>query len=399
MNSLSDRPRLRRRSRGERRVTYALKVLALVSLAALMLSAALNFVGRIGSVAVIVIGAVFFTYAIYPIVRRLGARMPLVWAIVLVYVAIAAIAGFAISFVLPALADDVQSLARATPTLVHNAQSALGNPRDPFVRHLPPVARDYLTKVPEQVAALAQRYGTDAASRVVTLLLSMVALVATVVVIPVMSVYLMLEAPNMIATALRVVPPKWRPEAESLLHDLDRVLGGFIRGQLLVGAVIGSCITIALLLLHVKYAVLIGVAAGIFDVIPYVGALVGFVPAVLLALFNDGWQHALVVALVFVVIFQLEGHFIAPKIVSDSVGLSPLMVIVAILIGGELLGIAGMFVAVPIAGALRVILLHALPRARAPELPPVTPPANPTLARAAAPPAPAPAKKAQGVRT
>ncbi len=378
-------------------MTYALKVLALVSLAALVLSAILNFVGRIGSVAVILVGAVFFTYAIYPIVRRLSGRMPLVWSIALVYVAIAAIAGFAISFVLPALADDVQSLARATPTLVHNAQDTLGNPRDPFVRHLPPVARDYLTKVPEQVAALAQRYGTEAASRVVTLLLSMVALIATVVVIPVMSVYLMLEAPNMLATALRVVPPKWRPEAASLLHDLDRVLGGFIRGQILVGVVIGSCITIALLFLHVKYAVLIGVAAGIFDVIPYVGALVGFVPAVLLALFNDGWQHALVVALVFVVIFQLEGHFIAPKIVSDSVGLSPLMVIVAILIGGELLGIAGMFVAVPIAGALRVILLHALPRAGVPEVPPVPPPGSPALARAAA--APAPPKKAQGVRT
>jgi len=402
MNPLSDRPRIRRRSRGERRVTYALKVLALVSLAALVLSAILNFVGRIGSVAVILVGAVFFTYAIYPIVRRLNERLPLVWSIVVVYAGIAAIAAFAVSFVVPALADDVQSLARATPTLVHNAQSALGDPHDPFVRRLPPVARDYLTKVPEQVAALAQRYGTEAASRVVTLLLSMVALLATVVVIPVMSVYLMLEAPNMIATALRVVPPKWRSEAASLLHDLDRVLGGFIRGQILVGAVIGSCITIALLFLHVKYAVLIGVAAGLFDVIPYVGSLVGFVPAVLLALFNDGWQHALVVALVFVVIFQLEGHFIAPKIVSDSVGLSPLMVIVAILIGGELLGIAGMFVAVPIAGALRVILLHALPRARAPEVapvpPPVSPPTNPTLARVAAPP-PAPAKKAQGVRT
>ena len=141
---------------------------------------------------------------------------------------------------------------------------------------------------------------------------------------------------------------------------------------------------------------LIGVAAGLFDIIPYVGSLVGFVPAVVIALVNDGWQHALIVALVFVVIFQLEGHFIAPKIVSDSVGLSPLMVIVAILIGGELLGIAGMFVAVPIAGALRVILLHALPRARAPEIA-LRPPAASIPPEPVASPAPA-AKKAQGVR-
>jgi predicted PurR-regulated permease PerM len=314
---------------------------------------------------------------VYPIVERLNKKVPLVWSIAIVYVAIAAIAGFGIAVVLPALYDDVQSLGRATPTFVREAQSLLTNPRDPFVRHLPPFARDYLAKVPVQIVALGQRYGGEAASRILTLLLSVFALVATVVVIPVLSAYLMVEAPDLLAASMRILPPKWRPEAESIRRDLDAVLGGFIRGQILVGVTIGSCITIALLILHVKYAVLIGVAAGIFDVIPYVGALVGFVPSVLLALFNDGWQHAVVVAVVFVAIFQLEGHFVAPRIVSDSVGLSPLTVIVAILIGGELLGIAGMFVAVPIAGVIKVILLHAVPRARGPAGPRRGPPPEP----------------------
>ncbi len=347
-------------------MTYALKVLALIALAALVLSGVLQFIGRIGSVAVIVVGAIFFTYAVYPIVERLNKRVSLVWSIAIVYLAIAAIAAFGIAVVLPALYDDLQSLGRATPSFVRNTQSFLTNQHDPVVRHLPPFARDYLSKVPVQIVALGQRYGGEAASRILTLVLSVFALVATVIVIPVLSAYLMVEAPALLAATMRIVPPKWRPEAESIRRDLDAVLGGFIRGQILVGITIGACITLALLLLHVKYAVLIGVAAGVFDVIPYVGALVGFVPSVLLALVNDGWQHAAVVAIVFVVIFQLEGHFIAPRIVSDSVGLSPLMVIVAILVGGELLGIAGMFVAVPLAGVLRVILLHAVPRLRGP---------------------------------
>ena len=377
-------------------MTYALKILALVSLAVLMLGAVLQFVGRIGSVAVIVIGAIFFTYAIYPIVHRLSGRVPLVWSIAIVYLAIAAVAGFGIAVVVPALYDDLQSLAHAMPTFVHNAQTAFADPRNPVIRRLPEPARDYLAKVPVQLATFGERYGAEAASRVLTFVLSIVALVATVVVIPVMSVYLMIEAPSLIAAGMRIVPEKWRPEAASILRDLDSVLGGFIRGQILVGVTIGTCITIALLLLHVKYAVLIGVAAGIFDVIPYVGALVGFVPSVALALANDGWQHALVVSAVFVAIFQLEGHFIAPKIVSDSVGLSPLMVIVAILIGGELLGIGGMFVAVPVAGVLRVALLHAVPRARAPE-PVPAPPAAPSAPPPPPPVAAAP-KKATGVR-
>ena len=394
-----DRPRIRRRSRAERRVTYALKVLALVALAAVMLFAVLQFVGRIGSVAVIVFGAVFFTYAIYPLVKRLNKFVPLGWSIAIVYLGIAALAAFAFAFVVPALYDDVQSLAHAMPSIVASIQGQLVDPKNPLVQRLPEPARDYLAKVPQQLVAFGERYGAEGASRVLNFLLSIFALVATVVIIPVLSIYLMIEEKSLIAGFMRVLPEKWRPEAASILRDLDSVLGGFIRGQILVGIVIGAFITVALLVLHVKYAVLIGVAGGIGDIIPYVGAFVGFVPAVILAFVNDGWQHALVVTIVFVVIFQLEGHFIAPKIVSDSVGLSPLTVIVAILIGGELLGVLGMFVAVPVAGILRVALLHALPRARAPQVAvssaDASPPDVPPAVVAAAPVVP---KKARGAR-
>jgi predicted PurR-regulated permease PerM len=401
MTGASDRPRIRRRSRAERRVTYALKVLALVALGAVMLFAVLQFVVRIGSVAVVVIGAVFFTYAIYPLVKRLNKHVSLGWSIAIVYLGIAALATFAFAFVFPALYDDVQSLAHATPSIVNSLQAQLADPKNPLIERLPEPARAYLSKVPEQLLTFGERYGAEGASRVLNFVLSIFALVATVVIIPVLSIYLMIEEKDLLAGFMRVVPEKWRPEAASVLRDLDSVLGGFIRGQILVGIVIGGFITVALLVLHVKYAVLIGVAGGVGDIIPYVGAFVGFVPAVILAFVNDGWQHALVVTVVFVAIFQLEGHFIAPKIVSDSVGLSPLTVIVAILIGGEMLGVLGMFVAVPVAGILRVALLHALPRSRAPqpavasaaEAPPPSdvPPPAPVLA-------PVVPKKARGAR-
>jgi predicted PurR-regulated permease PerM len=351
-------------------------VLALIVLAAVILSAILDFIGRISSVAVIVIGAVFFTYIIYPAVRRLNTRMPLIWAILLVYAAIVALAALAIATVVPPLYDQAQTLVRSTPALVRSAQIFLADPNNPVVARLPPSGRAYLASVPPQLAGLAQRYAGDAAARAVTIAVSVVGLLATVIVIPVISVYLMFEAPGLIAAFERALPAQARPKAASIIHDLDHAFGGFIRGQLLVGAVIGTCITVALLILHVKYALLIGVAAGLLDVIPYVGAIVGFVPSVTLAFLNDGWQHAVIVAIVFALIFQLEGHFIAPRIVSESVGLSPLMVIVAILIGADLLGVAGMFLAVPIAAALRVLVLQALPAARSEA--PISVPKNPT---------------------
>jgi len=353
-------------SRGERQVTYALKVLALVSLAAFMIFNVLSFLSRISSVAVIIIGAIFFTYVVYPLVRRLNVHLPLGAAITIVYAAIVLVIGLGIAIVVPPLTTDARDLIANYPTIVKNAVAFTADPNNPFFAHLPIGMRTYIETLPVELSTLTQKYAGEAATKAVGLLLSTVTIIATCIVIPVLSAYMMLDAENLKRYAIAAIPMKRRPKTLAVVADLEKVLGGFIRGQFTVGATIGVCITIVLLLFHIKYAVLIGVFAGLFDVIPYVGAVVGFIPSVLLALFQDGVSqaalfHALYVAIAFIAIFQLEGHFIAPKIVSDSVGLSPLWVVIAILIGGELLGIGGMFLAVPIAAMIRVLLVHFIP--------------------------------------
>jgi len=288
-------------------------------------------------------------------VRRLSARLPLLPAILLVYLSLGVLVLLGLSFVVPALANDTHAIVASMPENVARVQTFVADPNNPVVAHLPSSVRAYLAAELPDLLKLGQRYASAQAGGALRLVLSTFSLIATVVVIPIVSIYLMIEAPELLHGVMRLVPPRARPKASRVLHDLDRALGGFIRGQMLVGLVIGATITVVLLLMHVRYAVLIGVVAGLFDIIPFVGSLVAFVPSVLFAL-ADGWQHALIVALLIVGIFQLEGHFIQPKIVSDSVGLSPLTVIVAILIGAELLGIAGMFIAVPVAAILRILV-------------------------------------------
>ncbi len=358
-----ERPRARR-SRFERRVTVALKVVLLIAVSAIILSGILEFVARVRSVAIVLVGALFFTYLIYPIVRRLRQRLALVWSILIVYAGIALVVGFAIAIVLPKLAGEFQALVKAYPRIVASAQSVLNDPNNPLVARLPEGVRAYIATIPAELSDFGQRYAARAASQALSLVLSAVAVVTTVIVIPILSIYLMIEAPDLMQGLLDVIPPAARPKTLAILRDLDRVLGGFIRGQVLVGAVIGSAIALMLLVMHVKYGLLIGLAAGILDIIPYVGAVVAFVPATAIAYFSDGWQHALLVASLFVAIFWLEGHFVSPRIISGSVGLSPLVVIVAVLIGAELGGIFGMFLAMPIAGILRVLVVHATPRYR-----------------------------------
>lgn len=352
---------MRRVSLLERRVTFALKIALLVAISAFILAGVGDFIGRIKSVTIILIGAVFFTYLIHPIVDRLHRRLPLIWSILIVYLGIALVVGFAVAVVAPAIANEIQAFVKQYPRIIADAQALANDRNNPLITRLPQSVRDYLASIPSQLGRLGQEYAAKAAAQAVGLVLSAVGIVATIVVIPVISIYLIFEAPDLKDAFLEFIPPSARAKTLAIIKDLDAVLGGFIRGQLLVGAVIGTAIVVMLLVMHVKYAVLIGVAAGVLDIIPYVGAAVAFVPATAIAYFTDGWVHALWVAILFVAIFQAEGHFISPRIVSQSVGLTPLVVIVAVLVGAELGGIGGMFVAVPIAAILRVLILHAKP--------------------------------------
>jgi predicted PurR-regulated permease PerM len=109
------------------------------------------------------------------------------------------------------------------------------------------------------------------------------------------------------------------------------------------------------------YAILIGVLAGALDLIPYIGPVIAAIPAFTIAFVSGGLPLAIWVAVVFVVANQLEGHVIAPNIISRTIQLSPSAVVIAILIGGDLYGILGMFMAVPVAGIIRVLLLHVIP--------------------------------------
>ena len=346
----------------EARVTYALKILTLIILAAVILTGIVSFLLRVQAVAIILIGAIFFAYLLYPLVRLFEQRMPRGAAIGIVYLFVILLIGSFVAVIVPPLLENVKQFVTDFPKLLEQIKAAITDPHTPLLGRLAPGIRDFLANFSTQVGTYVETYGTQVASQTLTILLSTAGILATMIAIPVVAAYLLIDSEGMKRRFLMLIPITWRPKAQAISVDLEKVMGGFIRGQLIVAAIIGVAIAVMLTLFHVKYGLLIGITAGVLDLIPYVGAVVAFVPAVTIALFTGGAGHAAAVAIAFVVIFQLEGHFISPTIVSESVGLTPFMVIVAILIGAELGGIAGMFIAVPIAGMLRVLVLHAVPK-------------------------------------
>jgi predicted PurR-regulated permease PerM len=306
----------------------------------------------------IVVAAIFFAYLINPVIALLSRRMPVLASILLVYAAIALLIAFAFYIVWPAVTSDAQSIARDAPRMLVQLQRVLTSPHDPLTAHLPAPAQHFILSIPTRIEHTVSNYGAAIASRVIPVVVSAVSVIALFIIVPVVAAYMTAESRSIKRLMLLSLPRSSRFRAARIIQDLDRVVGGFIRGQLLVAAIVGGLITLLLLGLHVPYAVLIGVIAGALDVIPYIGAFAGWIAAFSISFINNGIENAAAVTMGIIVINQLEGHIIVPNIVSRSVALTPLGVMLSLILAGEILGLPGLLIAVPAAGVVRVLYIN-----------------------------------------
>lgn len=176
-------------------------------------------------------------------------------------------------------------------------------------------------------------------------------------IIPVYLFYLLFDLPRLKAFIESYIPERFIPAYAAKIAEIDAVLSGFIRGQLSVCAILAVLYSAGLYFIGIDLAIAIGTLAGVTFIIPYVGTIIGIVLSVAMALlkFND-LLHPLLCLGWFGLVQLLEGMVITPKIVGDTVGLHPLVAIVALLIGGQLFGIMGMLLAVPLTAVVQVFL-------------------------------------------
>lgn len=177
------------------------------------------------------------------------------------------------------------------------------------------------------------------------------------VIIPVLAFYLLRDFNIMTGKLIHLVPLKRREAVEDLVGELHITMSNFIKGQLLVALILSLIYTVGLSIAGCPASLLIGVLAGFANLIPYLGFAIGFVPAVLLTYLsgNPSWQ-IIVAGLTFVVGQMLEGMVITPKIVGESIGLHPVVVLIGLMIGGTYFGFTGMILALPATAVLMVLL-------------------------------------------
>jgi predicted PurR-regulated permease PerM len=180
------------------------------------------------------------------------------------------------------------------------------------------------------------------------------------VVVPVATFYFMRDIDPMKERILGLVPERYRGRTAKIFQDIDRTLSAFVRGQLSVALAMAFLYAVGLYLIGTPMGLFIGILAGLSNIVPYLPLVVGLLPALIMTYLHFGdFIHILYVLLLFGGVQIIEGFFLTPKIVGESVGLHPVVIMLAILIGGMFFGIIGLILAVPAAAVVKVLWAHA----------------------------------------
>jgi predicted PurR-regulated permease PerM len=274
--------------------------------------------------------------------------------------------GLFILFLYPTIAHQVQVLIEGFPSLVESIQTELLPWLERQGVAIPQSAEDAFAEYGEVIRNQVPNV-TSYASKAATSLFSQMGTVAAsavnLVMIPIFTFYFLRDFDRMKAALMEYMPAGNRDFYLSRLGRVDEVVGAWFRGQCEVAGILGVLYAIGLAIVFglsgtgIGAGVAIGLVAGLLNIIPYFGFLIGFVLSMLMVLLEwNGVLPVVGVIVVFSVVQGLEGWVITPRIVGDKVGLSPVVVIIALLLGQEILGLVGVLLALPIAGALRVLL-------------------------------------------
>lgn len=297
----------------------------------------------------------FLAYLLNPSVGYLEHKgISRLWAIFIVYILLFVIIIIGSSQIIPLLIKELENFAKEIPAITSKVEEVFQDLQWQYQNSLLPLSmRLALDNVLVTLENTVQEFIMSIMNGILNLLSHLIGLVIS----PILAFYLLYDWYKIKDELLNLLPAKYRRETIAVFKDVDKVLSGVIRGQLTVAFLVGILVSLGLYFLRVKYYLLIGILAGMLDVIPYFGAFIGATPAVTLALLESS-VLAIKVAVLFFIIHQLEGSVIHPHILGENVGLHPLSVIFFVFVGGELAGFTGMLLGVPVAAIGKVFIKH-----------------------------------------
>ncbi len=298
------------------------------------------------------LAALITAYLLAPLVNYLErGRLSRPLAIAVLYLIFALILFIFCVRVAPLFLDDLEELARQLPAYAADLQGFLHRMEAGYHRfNLPPGAREIVENNIDMLSnALASRL-----EHLYNFLLSLLNGVIIFLLVPLLTYYFLRDEGAFKKALLYLFPPQHRRRVIAAAAEINIALGAFVRGSLLVSLVVALLTYGGLFFLGVKFPLVLAIFIGVTNLIPYIGPIIGALPAWLVA-FLDSPLLSLKVALLILVIQQVESQLIAPVILGRSARLHPLMIILALLLGGKLFGFIGLLLAVPVALVLRIL--------------------------------------------
>lgn len=316
----------------------------------------------------LVVLSVFFAYLIDPLVklirrpfkdRGIERFMPRSIAIVIAYVIVFTVVGIVIANVAPRVVEQAKEFGSNLPGYGAAARERLNDLNKRFDRLRIP--DEIQTEINKKLTDLGTELGSSITSSVGNFLLALVSYLPWFVLVPVLAFFFLKDVNLVRLAVLRMFPAgPWRIRAESVLQDVNSTLAAYTRAQLISCLLIGLICTLSFYIIGLKYALLLGILAGVFEFVPLLGpATIGLIVITTSAVGDNPWK-ALYAAIFLVILRIVQDYVLYPRIVRGGIHLHPLMIILSVLAGEQVAGIPGVFLSIPIVAVAMVIYRHIL---------------------------------------
>jgi len=305
--------------------------------------------GHIVRTILILVVAALLAYALAPGVKVLQRVMPRFLAILIMYLLVLGALSFLLYLIITTAIAQVGSLITTVQKLLTPSSAGQLSPIEQTLQTLG-ISSAQIAAFRTQLTAQLEGFAGSA----VPFLSGVFDIVLDIVLVAVISIYLLIDG-SRVSTWLRHNLPQ-SAQAGFVLDTVQRIVGGYIRGQFILAVLVGVLVGGGMFVFHVPYAVLLGVLAFVLEFIPVLGTLISGAICVLIA-FTQGWLIAVLVLIYFVVMHVLEGDVVGPRLVGKAVGLHPVVSLAALIAGSELFGIWGALFASPVAGVLQALIV------------------------------------------
>ncbi len=297
--------------------------------------------------------AYFIAYLLHPLIEKLHQKgMPRTLAILLIYILFFGGVGYGIYKGIPVAISQMREMNENLPQFIkmyENWTDGIQSGTKNFPHFINEKIKQAFIGMEAKLESMLNRIVSTARGLLDSLLI--------IVLIPFIVFYILKDYGEFYHIFWKLVPKKWRSEGQRVAADIDKSLGSYIRGQLLICAILAGLASLVLWAIGMKYPLLLGIVIGITDIIPYFGPILGTIPTLIVAT-TISTNMVIKTGVALAILQFVESNILSPYIVGKSLHMHPVVIMFALLIGGEIGGIAGLILAVPVLAILRVVIMH-----------------------------------------